>query len=43
MSGKQVKSAVDNKFDCDNPISLDEIEKGLWLGMFNQFIQLYSC
>lgn len=19
--------------ECDNPISLDEIEKGLWLGM----------
>lgn len=34
MSGREAKSAENNETDCDNPISLDEIEKGLWLGRF---------
>lgn len=34
MSGREAKSAENNETDCDNPISLDEIEKGLWLGGF---------
>lgn len=28
------KNSSDNEFLCDNPISLDEIERGLWLGKF---------
>ncbi|XP_055302217.1 dual specificity protein phosphatase MPK-4 [Sitodiplosis mosellana] len=34
MSGREAKGAENNETDCDNPISLDEIEKGLWLGSF---------
>lgn len=26
------QNSSDNEFLCDNPISLDEVEKGLWLG-----------
>lgn len=33
MSGHEAKSSENNETDCDNPISLDEIEKGMWLGM----------
>lgn len=32
MSEIEAKSIENNETDCDNPISLDEIEKGLWLG-----------
>ena len=35
MSGREAKGAENNETDCDNPISLDEIEKGLWLGAFH--------
>lgn len=35
MSGNQAKSADNNEIECDNPISLDEIEKRLWLGNIN--------
>lgn len=35
MSGREAKGAENNEIDCDNPISLDEIEKGLWLGAFH--------
>lgn len=32
----EVMAEIDNNVMlCDNPISLDEIEKGLWLGGFN--------
>lgn len=34
MSVNEAKSIETNETDCDNPISLDEIEKGLWLGWF---------
>lgn len=34
MSVNEAKSIEINETDCDNPISLDEIEKGLWLGWF---------
>lgn len=36
MSVNEAKSIEINETDCDNPISLDEIEKGLWLGWFLQ-------
>lgn len=32
MSEIEAKSIENNETDCDDPISLDEIEKGLWLG-----------
>lgn len=35
MSESEGKGIETNETDCDNPISLDEIEKGLWLGMFS--------
>lgn len=35
MSETEGKGIETNETDCDNPISLDEIEKGLWLGMFS--------
>lgn len=35
MSATKAKGIETNDVDCDNPISLDEIEKGLWLGSFN--------
>lgn len=35
MSGHEAKVTYNNEKDCDNPISLDEIEKGLWLGTGN--------
>lgn len=34
MSKKEAKGIENSDPDCDNPISLDEIEKGLWLGWF---------
>lgn len=42
MSGSDAKSIENNATDCDNPISLDEIEKGLWLGVFNLNNKLLS-
>lgn len=36
-----VKNSSDNQFVCDNPISLDEIEKGLWLGKC--FLLVFIC
>lgn len=38
MSGSAAKIHENNETECDNPISLDEIEKGLWLGAFYLFI-----
>lgn len=32
--GKNKICANDIETHCDNPISLDEVENGLWLGMF---------
>lgn len=29
-----------DKTECDNPISLDEIENGLWLGMYVDFLTI---
>lgn len=37
MSESKRKTIKTNETDCDNPISLDEIVKGLWLGMFDIF------
>lgn len=37
MSETARKTIEINETDCDNPISLDEIENGLWLGMFSVF------
>lgn len=37
MSVNEAKCIEINETECDNPISLDEIEKGLWLGLFSQF------
>lgn len=31
------ENAQFDETECDNPISLDEIEKGLWLGMYFAF------
>lgn len=33
MSKSGAKGAENIETECDNPVSLDEIEKGLWLGM----------
>lgn len=38
MSVNEAKSIEINETDCDNPISLDEIEKGLWLGLFSKLL-----
>lgn len=37
MSEPKEKSSETNETDCDNPISLDEILKGLWLGKVSSF------
>lgn len=42
MSETAGKSIETNETDCDNPISLDEIENGLWLGMFLCIFLLHS-
>lgn len=42
MSVNEAKSIEINETDCDNPISLDEIEKGLWLGWFLQLFFFWS-
>lgn len=34
MSVNERKSIEIDETDCDNPISLDEIEKGIWLGLY---------
>lgn len=33
MSKSGTEGAENIGTECDNPISLDEVEKGLWLGM----------
>lgn len=38
MSETKKKRIETNETDCDNPISLDEIENGLWLGEFIHYI-----
>lgn len=35
MTANKAKAIEETDTDCDNPISLDEIENGLWLGSFN--------
>lgn len=40
MSESEAKCIEINETDCDNPISLDEIEKGLWLGVYHFKIKL---
>lgn len=42
MSVNEAKSIEINETDCDNPISLDEIEKGLWLGLFSKLL-VFLC
>lgn len=43
MSEIEAKSIENNETDCDNPISLDEIEKGLWLGTHFHLIKKSKC
>lgn len=42
-SEKVLLNNDENEFLCDNPISIDEIERGLWLGNdFKSFSLLFS-